>query len=114
MIWRWLRDLFQGRTPFGNPRAGAWPRIRREHLAKHPTCIVCGGTKLLEVHHIRPFHLHPELELDPLNLVTLCEDTKGGMTCHLAIGHLGSFRSYNVNVERDAQYIRDVVKSRPT
>ena len=81
---------------FGAMRSGEWPRVRREHLEKFPECAVTGRTEDVEVHHIRPFHNHPELELDPQNLITLSPNT------HLLFGHLGSFRSYNINVRKDA------------
>jgi hypothetical protein len=62
------------------PRSSKWPTVRRKHLSEHPICAGCGRTEdelpsdsKIEVHHIKPFHLFPELELDPTNLVTLCE-----------------------------------------
>jgi hypothetical protein len=42
-----------------------------------------------------PFHLRPELELDPNNLIVLCMDVN---ECHLEIGHGGSLRCYNPKV----------------
>lgn len=85
------------------PRSGQWPRVREAHLAKHPTCAVCGGKERLEVHHIKPFHLHPELETSMDNLITLCESGADGANHHLLFGHLGSFRSFNPDVVRDAK-----------
>lgn len=67
----------------------------------------------IEVHHIRPFHLHPDLELDPANLVTLCEADKGGANCHLLFGHLGNFKSFNVEVVSDASHWSEKIKHRP-
>ena len=58
----------------------------------HAYCAFCGAAVALEVHHIRPYHLHPELELDPANFVTLCE---GSPQCHLHVGHLGNWDSFN-------------------
>jgi len=64
--------------------------------------VVCGYKgKKLHVHHIKPFHLHPQLELDPRNLITLCEAR--GRDHHLLLGHLGTWESYN-------EHIRDDVK----
>lgn len=87
--------------------------MRLNHLDQHRTCSVCGGDKRLEVHHIKPFHLHPELELDPLNLITLCEELRGGLNCHLLFGHLGNFKSVNVGVVGDAGVWSEKIKSRP-
>lgn len=63
----------------------------------------------MQVHHVIPFHWcvllgRPDLELDPRNLITLCEDEAGkpGENHHLLVGHLGSFQSANLDVEVDA------------
>jgi 5-methylcytosine-specific restriction protein A len=85
----------------GAKRSAEWPKVRAVHLLKEPACGLCGGTDKVEVHHVRPFHIHPELELDPMNLITLCEANKEGFDCHLAFGHLGSFKSWNVSVIAD-------------
>lgn len=98
--------LFNRRDEFG--RAGAWPRVRREHLAREPACAACGRAKDLEVHHIRPYHEHPELELDDGNLITLCADP-----CHLLFGHLCDYRSWNPGVREDAKAFLRKVRSRP-
>lgn len=73
-------------------RSPHWAKVEHEHLAKNPQCLACGGVERLQVHHIQPFHLHPELELEPSNLVTLC---MGEHECHLEIGHGGDFKKYN-------------------
>lgn len=108
-----LIDVAKGKHPVTARRSGSWPRVRADHLAKNPCCAVCGGTEKLEVHHKQPFHLQPELELDPANLITLCEAGKGGINCHLAWGHLGSFKAFNPNVEADAAAWRKKIQSRP-
>lgn len=77
-------------------RSPRWPHARRMHLLEQPTCQWCGGVALLEVHHILPFHLSPERELDDLNLITLCEAP--GLNCHLIYGHHGDWHSFNVNI----------------
>jgi 5-methylcytosine-specific restriction protein A len=108
-----LIDAAKGKHPLGAARSGHWPTVRKQHLALHPVCEVCGGAVKLEVHHIRPFHLHPDLELDPANLVTLCEANKGGANCHLLFGHLGNFKSFNVEVTTDAPHWSEKIKHRP-
>jgi 5-methylcytosine-specific restriction endonuclease McrA len=86
----------------GATRSPQWPGVRATHLASNPTCIVCGGTGGLQVHHVRPFHIHPELELDPTNLVTVCT-TNGTLNCHVRFGHLDNFRlKWNPNIREDA------------
>lgn len=99
-----LKDLAQGKARLGQKRSSRWPTIRKAHLEKNPECAVCGGKKQVEVHHIKPFHLHPELELEPSNLISLCESKNKGVNCHLFIGHLGSFQKMNEAVLEDAQF----------
>lgn len=115
-----LKELFlhhkhklQGKIPDGHKRSSSWPKVRKEHLSEHPTCALCGGKESLEVHHIHPFHLKPELELDITNLITLCEAKKDGVNCHLLFGHLGNFKSFNFNVKPDSEDWNKKIKERP-
>lgn len=80
-------------------RSSQWPRVEKEHLEKHPSCAACGGKTKLQVHHEQPFHSHPELELEPTNLITLCMSRND---CHILIGHGDDFKFYNPHVKRDA------------
>ena len=102
MIVKNIKDSLQGKAPLGRKRSHKWPTVRKHHLQKHPTCAVCGDTSKLEVHHIKPFHEHPELELDPANLITMCESKSYGIICHLLIGHWGSYKLINPNVVQEA------------
>lgn len=87
-------------------RSPHWRVVRHQHLASQPACAACGGTTNLEVHHIQPFHLRPDLELQFDNLITLCESKKGGLNCHLALGHMGNYRTgVNPFVQNDASFI---------
>ena len=112
-IVRSITDTVQGKNPSENKRSPKWDKIRKAHLAQFPLCAVCGGTDSLEVHHIKPFHLHPELELEDSNLITLCESKKNGVTCHLFIGHLGSYKSFNENAREDAKAWANKLTNRP-
>lgn len=104
MVIKNIKDVFEGKASnFSQKRSSKWASVRKNHLAQHPTCSVCGGTEKLEVHHIVPFHMNPELELDPTNLITLCESKSYGIVCHLLIGHLGSYKTVNPDVIQDAQ-----------
>lgn len=97
-----IADAFVGKAPLGVKRSGSWSTVRKHFLEQNPTCAVCGKTDRLEVHHERPFHLNPELELDPTNLITLCEGNKA-LNCHLVIGHLGNYKDINPDVRKDAE-----------
>lgn len=91
-------------------RSKKWPEVRNAHLKKHPTCAACGRKKKLEVHHVVPFQVDPSLELEESNLITLCSHAT---ECHLSIGHLGSFHSYNSTVREDSAAFLAKVENRP-
>lgn len=92
---------------YGGKRSKEWQAVRNEYVKAHPVCEACGEDDRLEVHHIKPFHLHPELELDPDNLIALCRE------CHHTFGHLKEWMSFNVSVEKDAADFLEKVKHRP-
>ena len=75
----------------GKARSDKWRTVRDAHLKIQPACAACGSLTRVQVHHISPYHLHPELELDPNNLITLC---MGPEECHLRLGHGGSFLAF--------------------
>jgi 5-methylcytosine-specific restriction endonuclease McrA len=89
----------------GQPRSGKWSGVRDAWVKDHPTCAACGVGGLVHVHHIKPFHLYPELELDRGNLITLCP------WCHYNLGHdpdgywgpeRPSWSKYNPNIRQQA------------
>lgn len=92
-------------------RSKFWPKVRKSHLKKFPYCANCGKKRKtgMQVHHIKPFHLFPELELDENNLITLCDNPR----CHLDKGHLGHWKSFNENVVTDCLKWNLKYKSRP-
>jgi 5-methylcytosine-specific restriction protein A len=101
-----IKDALQGKAPLSSNRSPKWSSVRSKYLKTNSKCAVCSGTSMLNVHHIKPFHTHPELELEHTNLITLCESTKGGVNCHLWFGHLGNYKDINPNVVADATYWR--------
>lgn len=87
---------------YGLARSPEWPALERAHLQQEPACRACGYRGPgIQVHHIKPFHLYPQLELDPNNLITLCEVR--GRDHHLLLGHLDDWESYNPNVREDVK-----------
>lgn len=98
-----IKDRVQGKVPLLSKRSSHWPTIREHFLKSNPECAACGCKEKLQVHHIRPFHIYPSLELDMSNLITLCEAER---ECHLRIGHNSSWRNENENVRADAQALR--------
>mgnify|MGYP001609994063 CR=1 FL=1 len=112
LLQRWQNR--ESLKTLGAARSPQWRKVRAEYLKLHPACAVCGETKKnVEVHHVRPFNLFPKLECSPENLETLCESGRNGITCHLAIGHLGSYQSWNENVREDAEVWRKKLSARP-
>lgn len=103
-------DCLQGKTTLDVKRSGSWTTLRKRHLETYPTCAVCGGKKFLEVHHIQDFHNHPELELDPKNLITLCEHPY--FNDHLRYGHLGDYKCINVDILKDTAIWRKKLANR--
>ena len=93
---------------YGTARSGKWPALERAWLKVHPTCAACGTGDQVSVHHKRPFHLHPELELDTGNLISLCEKHN----CHLMVGHSGDWHAYNPHVADDARVLAKRVEQR--
>lgn len=86
------------------PRSNDWKKLRKEHLIKNPNCAVCGSKKNVVPHHIIPIKEDPAKELDPENLITLCENKT--FNCHLFFGHLKNWNKYNINVVSDAEFWR--------
>ena len=112
----WFLNRWQNRESlktFGAIRSNQWPKIRKIHLEKFPNCALCGGNKIIEVHHIIPFNIDPSKELDPSNLITLCESGKNGIVCHRSFGHLGNYQSFNTEVIKDAETWKEKLDKRP-
>lgn len=93
-MFDYILDWFRPR--FGS-RHSSWRKIRGIFLQKFPVCEVCESKKGLEVHHIKMYSTHPELELEMTNLITLCR------RCHLLFGHLDNWRKINDEVLEDAK-----------
>ena len=93
MIFFWSRT-------FGQKRSGKWTSFRKRHIKDK--CEVCKRTKRLELHHIVPFWVSPDIELDPLNVVTL------DRRCHFAFGHFFNWRDWNINIKT---WIKDIYET---
>jgi 5-methylcytosine-specific restriction endonuclease McrA len=83
-------------------RSSKWNGVRKTALKANPKCAACGSDKFLQVHHMQPFHLKPELELDLKNLIVLC---MGPNECHLLLGHGDNFKKYNPYIAADAKNV---------
>ena len=109
-IWQKIIDWRRGYGLLGAQRSAKWGQVRREFLKRNPKCIACDSSKDLIVHHKKPFHIFPELELLENNFVTLCEGKT--VNCHYLFGHcLKNWKCYNVNVEEDIKIIARLRKN---
>jgi len=88
-------------------RSANWKIIRKQHLKENNSCCGCGRKDKLEVHHIEPYHVNSNRELDPSNLITLCK------SCHFIIGHLMDWSSWNIDVVSDCRVYLHKVSNRP-
>jgi 5-methylcytosine-specific restriction endonuclease McrA len=97
-------NIFGININFGN-RSHKWPALRNDHLRINNRCAACGNTKNLHVHHIEPFYVRPEKELDPDNLITLCSSP-----CHLVFGHLMNWKRWNPDVVNDCETFSEKIQ----
>ena len=88
-------------------RSPEWKEVRKLHLDYQHECQACKKKSNLEVHHIVPVHINRTLELEPSNLLTLCD------RCHLVFGHLSDYKSWNENVIEDCSVYLNKVQNRP-
>lgn len=98
-------------SPVIGARSGRWPSFRRSFLKTNHKCEVCGGTTKLNVHHIVPFYIDQSKELDPENMITLCEGSRG-LNCHFWIGHNGNWKAWNENVRENAKSFGKMLSER--
>ena len=111
-IIQWFRNLFvvPSQRNIAAGRSPHWPTVRKHFLESHGQCAFCGRKDKMEVHHMKPFHLDKSLELDPNNLITLCEN--GGDGCHFTFGHLFDWKAYNPEVQAMSVHWQDRIKNR--
>ena len=97
------RHYLNLRAPDGASLNWSWQWCRRVFLKKvGKVCVCCGSTKHIQVHHILPRHIRPDLVVDMTNLIALCKD------CHFHIGHLNSYFTYNSMVYEACFYVREI------
>lgn len=106
-------DRWQGKAAPGQRRHKDWPKTKRGYKKVRPNCEACGrgGRWSVDVHHIIPFQLAPDLELDPENLITLCTGKLRGGGCHLLLGHGMSFRTFNPSVRSMSALVRTMIEN---
>lgn len=84
----------------GIARSPHWEAFKHEFSKLHPKrCAYCDSPIDVQLHHEEPFHLKPERELDPTNLIWLCEEN--GTNHHLHVGHCEDWKKFNPRVRED-------------
>lgn len=106
-MFKWLTKLLVRENAFGGERDPRWREVRAEHILKEPVCQACGKDIKLDVHHIVPVAIDKSRELDPENLITLCNQP-----CHLVFGHFMSYYCYNSDVREMTKIYRQSLAAR--
>lgn len=100
----WWKRIFKSEVVYllavGVKEWSNWQSLRKEVIRCYPECSMCETNKDLEVHHIQPKHIKPNLTLSWDNLIVLCKD------CHLHLGHGNNFKNYNANIVEISEYSR--------
>ena len=87
------------------PRNPAWEKESRAWLQTHNECEASGSKDNLTVHHVKPVHLYPELEMEPKNWMALCTDWMS-FDLHRMVGHLGNWSHFNPHARELAASMR--------
>lgn len=93
----WL-NLFQDRT-FGAVRSHEWRYFRNMNIKDK--CEICGSKFFLELHHVFPFHIRPDLELDENNVVTVCRRH------HYEFCHFLNWKKFNIDIKNHIEKINE-------
>ena len=95
-----LKGFFREHLVKRLTRSPKWPKVRRAYFKDHPRCEICGRKFNRQVHHIIPFHIRPDLELDPDNLITLCGRH------HFWWGHFEDWKNWNPEIINDVKWYK--------
>ena len=113
MIWQRLKDWVRGVPLGGIARNSNWNKFVKDLIiVRGNKCEITGGAKKLIGHHIIPFHKRPDLEMVKENIIIVSEKVFGS-NIHLAMCHLGNFKSWNPNIEEDAKMWLEKITNRP-
>ena len=90
-----------------NPQR-AWVVVKAlaQYREEHPVCEIT-GLKPVEVHHIKPVELFPELASDPSNFISLYR--RSG---HFILGHAGNWNWYVENIRETGAMMKIVKPSK--
>jgi hypothetical protein len=80
-----------------------WKNFRLRLIKeRHPLrCRLCGDWKKVQLHHVLPVSIRPDLECERSNIVELCK------LHHFIIGHLSNWTNYNVHFWEDFHALKN-------
>ena len=98
------RSLYRSFDPRSmRGRHSKWPALVKRFKAEKRTCVVSGLKTTLEVHHLKPYHLFPELELEWDNLRLIARPF------HYLFGHFCNWTDYNPDFDLQVETYREWV-----
>lgn len=93
----------------GVARSPHWESFKHEFSKTNSRrCAYCDSPIDVQLHHEQPFHINPQRELDPTNLIWLCEEV--GSNHHLHVGHCGDWKKFNPRVREDCLKNQKMIK----
>lgn len=102
----WYKLFLYMWPDLGVARQPEWRQLRNKFFRSNPYCALCFN-KGRQVHHIKPVWKYPEEELNWDNLITLCKH------CHLEFAHLGSYKSYDLEIKKESEHWQLKRQNRP-
>ena len=98
----------------GRKRSPKWRALSDRFLKEHPACAATGRIKgkgiIVVAHHIIPYHVQPDLELEWENLIPMSEG--GTWNAHLWMAHLGEWADWNPRIREDAAEMKELLLTR--
>jgi len=88
-------------------RAYKTHKAMQAYRSGHTECAWCGRSKRLDVHHVIPVSVAPEMAASETNMIMLCRKPQ----CHLIAGHSDSYRDRYVENIRELCEARKVVRT---
>ena len=92
--------------PAENENVRNSPEVRKameSYRKAHPVCEWDECSDEIEVHHIQPVSVRPDLAADTNNMISL-----GAKRCHLCVGHAGNYRLHYISNIKEICKLRKI------
>ena len=100
-------EMGDAERTLGAERSPKWKQFCKDMEKMWGNRCLVTDSEIIQWHHVLPFHLFPESELDPQNVRPLRPDV------HFLLAHLGKWASYNENILRDIEIWKAKIANRP-